>query len=70
MSRLSLLFDRALSRLVPEIVASACIPPESWREYEYWDCSNATCIAYGRYRDCHTNCYGNEICSDWVYLWI
>jgi hypothetical protein len=69
LSRLWHVLDRALSRLVPEIVASACIPPENWREYEYWDCTYG-CIAYGRYRDCHSNCNGIAVCGSWVTLWI
>ena len=69
MSRLSHVFDRVLSRLVPEIEASACIPPDPWREDVDWGC-NGPCLATGKYRYCHFNCNGSVTCGAWIIKWI
>ena len=70
MSRLSHVLDRVLSRLVPETEASACVPPDPWREEVDFDCSNSPCIASGKYRDCHYTCTGGVVCGSWHYIWI
>lgn len=68
LSRLSRLLDRALGRLVPEIVASACVSPDPWVETVYFDCVHNTCIFYAKTRDCHYDCQGNAVCTSWTYL--
>lgn len=68
LSRLANVFDRALSRLVPEIVASACVAPETWTECIY--CTSGPCIWYSQCRTCHLTCSGGEVCTGWHTTWI
>ena len=60
------LLDRALGRLVPEIVASACYPPDPWRET--LPCPQP-CLGTS-YRDCHYACNGSAVCGPWHIVWI